>query len=296
MTNIAYCLLLCVIYPLAWLPKRVLFLFADISYFLLYYLIKYRKSVIFINLSRSFPEKSYAEIKTLTKRFYRYFADLFFENIYMLGTSKKKMLKTVSFSNAELLENYGKEGKSVVMLTGHYNNWEYIGLLTHFFNFKIAYKEQKGPFNRLMKRMRTRFSDSCIIPTQQIMRYMLTHRDEQRLYLFIADQSPTDKSKSWTTFLHQDTNFFEGAEKMATHLDLPVVYLELSRKGRASYHFSFTSICEQSKELPEHEITLNFVRLLEEAINRQPQYWLWSHKRWKHRRIINNAQLIINNI
>ena len=285
MTKISYWLLMSIIYPLAWLPKKVLFLFADISYFMLYYLIKYRKSVIFINLSRSFPEKSYAEIKILAKRFYRYFADLFFENIYMLGTSKKRMLKTVSFDNIELIEKYCKEGKSVVMLTGHYSNWEYIALLTHFFNFKIAYKEQIGPFDRLMRRMRTRFNESCIIPTQQIMRYMLTHRDEQRLYLFIADQSPSGLSKCWTTFLHQGTNFFEGAEKTAMHLGLPVVYLELSRKGRATYRFSFTSICENPKELPEHEITLRFVRLLEEAINRQPQYWLWSHKRWKHRMV-----------
>ncbi|MCL2097515.1 MAG: lysophospholipid acyltransferase family protein [Bacteroidales bacterium] len=289
MKNIAYWLLLSIIYPLAWLPKRVLFLFADISYFLIYYLLKYRKSVVFTNLSRSFPEKSYAEIKQLVKRYYRYFADLFFENIYMLGTSTKKTLKTVSFSNVELLEKYAKEGKSVIILTGHYCNWEYIALITKFFNFKIAYKEQKGAFDRLMKRLRTRFSGSeIIIPMQHLMRYILTHKEEQHVYGFIADQSPSDKAKCWTTFLHQDTNFFGGAETMATRLNLPVVYLELTRKKRASYHFSFTSICEHPKELPEHEITLRFVRLLEDAIKRQPQYWLWSHKRWKHRKTMIN--------
>jgi len=290
MKNISYWLLLSIIYPFAWLPKRVLFLFADSFYFIVYSLIKYRKSVVYTNISRSFPEKSYAEIKKLVKQYYRYFADLFFENIYMLGTSTKKMLKTVSFSNVELLEKYCKEGKNVVMLTGHYSNWEYIVLLTNLFNFKITYKEQKGAFDRLMKRLRNRFNKKRdhLIPMQQIMRYMLTHQEEQRIYLFIADQSPTDKAKSWTTFLHQDTSFFGGAEKMARTLNLPVVYLELSRKGRAAYHFSFTSICEQPKELPEYEITLRFAQLLEEAIQRQPQYWLWSHKRWKHRRTIKN--------
>ncbi|MDR0295975.1 MAG: lysophospholipid acyltransferase family protein [Prevotellaceae bacterium] len=289
LANIRYWLLLCIIYPLAWLPKRILFLYADIFYFIIRYLIRYRKSVIYINLSRSFPEKSYAEIKLLAKQFYRYFADLFFENIYMLGTSKKRMMKTVSFNNVELLENYCKEGKSVVILTGHYGNWEYMALIAGLFNFMFAYKEQKGAFDSLMKRLRTRFSNSgIIIPMQHLMRYMLTHREEQRVYVFIADQSPTDKSKCWTSFLRQDTNFFSGAEKMATHLDLPVVYVELLRKKRAAYHFNFTSICEQPKELPDHEITLRFAKLLEEAIKRQPQYWLWSHKRWKHRRTMNN--------
>jgi KDO2-lipid IV(A) lauroyltransferase len=244
--------------------------------------------VVYTNLSRSFPEKSYAEIKQLTKRYYRYFADLFFENIYMLGTSKKRLLKTVSFDNVELLENYCKEGKSVILLTGHYCNWEYIALITGMFNFRIAYKEQSGAVDRLMKRLRSRFSTGFLIPTQQFMRYILTHKEKQYIYLFIADQSPTDKSKCWTTFLHQDTNFFGGAEKMAVALNLPVVYIELSRKKRAAYHFSFTSICEQPKELPEHEVTLKFAALLEKAIQRQPQYWLWSHKRWKHKRTMNN--------
>jgi KDO2-lipid IV(A) lauroyltransferase len=136
-----------------------------------------------------------------------------------------------------------------------------------------------------MKRLRSRFSDGHLIPMQHLVHYALSHKEEQRIYLFIADQSPSGKSKCWTTFLHQDTNFFTGAEKTATHLNLPVIYLELSRKGRAAYHFSFTSICERPKELPEHEITLRFAALLEDAIKRQPQYWLWSHKRWKHRRV-----------
>lgn len=293
MENIRYWLLLCIIYPLAWLPKRVLFLFADIFYFIVYYLIPYRKSVVCTNLSRSFPEKSYGEIKQLAKQYYRYFADLFFENIYLLGASPEKLLGSTSFENMELLKNYYEEKKSVVVITGHYGNWEYMSLLFFFFKFKIAYKEQKGAVDRLMKHIRSRFRDDQLIPMQQILRYMLTHKEEQRIYVFIADQSPTDKSKCWTTFLHQDTNFFGGAEKMAAHLDLPVVYMEILRKGRASYHFSFSSICETPKELPEHEVTIRFAALLEDAIKRNPQYWLWSHKRWKHKRKINNE---INNI
>jgi len=290
MANIRYWLLLCIIYPLAWLPKRVLFLLADMLYFIVYYLLPYRKSVVYTNLSRSFPEKSYAEIKQLAKQFYHYFADLFFENIYMLGTSAKKLLKNTSFDNRELLENYCKEEKSVVAVTGHYGNWEYLGLLSFFFNFKVAYKEQKGAVDRFLKHLRRRFRDDQIIPMQQILRYMLTHKEEHRIYVFIADQSPTEQSKCWTTFLHQDTNFFGGAEKMATHLDLPVVYIEILRKGRAAYHFSFSSICESPKNAPEHEITRRFASLLEDTIQRHPQYWLWSHKRWKHKRKINNEQ------
>ncbi len=283
-TAIGYWLLLCIIYPLAWLPKRILFVLADCFYFFIYYLLPYRKSIVYTNLARSFPEKNYREIKRIARQYYRYFADMFFENLYMLGTPAKKVKRLVSFENIELPERYLKEGKSLVLIAAHYGNWEYIGTLGLFLHPMIAYKEQLGVSDLLMKKIRRHFNNDQIIPMQHLLKFMLTHRKEQRTYIFIADQAPSLSATGWTTFLNQETVFYNGAEKAAAHLDLPVIYLEILRKGRGQYHLTFSSICERAGELPEHAITHTFAGLLEESIQRHPQYWLWSHKRWKRRR------------
>jgi KDO2-lipid IV(A) lauroyltransferase len=265
---------------------RVLFFYSDIVFFFFYYIIGYRKAVIYTNLARSFPTKSYEEIKHIAKQYYRYMTDLFFENINSLGSTKKRAKRLIYLENLELVEGVMKDGKSAILVTGHYGNWEYLSIFTMYINLKVAYKEQKGPVNLLMRNLRLHYRKDQIIPMQHLSRYMLTHKDEQRLYVLIADQSPAPTSKAWVNFLHQDTLFFEGAEKMATKLDLPVVYVELLRIKRGHYKFTFTNISNDPKQTEEFEITRTFARLLEESINRHPQYWLWSHKRWKHRRTV----------
>jgi KDO2-lipid IV(A) lauroyltransferase len=283
LTNLLYGLLLCFLYPLAWLPRRVLFVLSDVVYFFLRYILNYRKAVIYTNLARSFPEKSYSEIKSIAKQFYRFFADLFFENIKTLGVSAKRAKECITFENAEIITDYTEQGRSTVWVLGHFGNWEYLNFAGLYFNPKIAYKPQHGVVDKLMKRIRTHYLKSIIIPMQQISRYMLTHQDEQLSYVFIADQSPAPSSKAWTTFLHQDSLFFEGAEKLATRLNLPVFYVEVLRIARGKYKVAFTKVCDDPKSLPEFEITRRFAALLEQSINRNPQYWLWSHKRWKHK-------------
>jgi KDO2-lipid IV(A) lauroyltransferase len=283
LTNLFYGLLLCFLYPLAWLPGRVLFILSDVVYFFFRYILGYRKSVIYTNLARSFPEKSYSEIKSIAKQYYRYFTDLFFENIKTLGVPAKKAKQIITFENAEIISEYVQRGQSAVWVLGHFGNWEYLNFAGLYFNLKIAYKPQRGAVDKLMKRIRTHYLKSIIIPMQQISRYMLTHRDEHLSYVFIADQSPSPSSKAWTTFLHQDSLFFEGAEKLATRLNLPVFYVEILRTVRGKYKVIFTKICEEPNSLPEFEITRRFAALLEQSITRNPQYWLWSHKRWKHK-------------
>ncbi len=286
LNKLYYRLLLCFIYPLAWLPKQVLFGLAWVFYVFVYYLFPYRKSVVYTNLARSFPEKNYREIKKLTRQYYRFFADIFFENLYLLGSPVKKMKKNITFENSDLLQRYVDEGKSVVLMAGHYGNWEYLATLFIFFHtdFKIAYKEQHGVSDLLMKRIRQHLRAGQIIPMQHLLKYMLTHKHDPHFYVFIADQAPMHSPAGWTTFLNQETLFFNGAEKAAAHLDLPVVYVELMRKGRCRYHYTFTTVCERAKDLPEHDVTHRFAALLEESIRKHPPYWLWSHKRWKRRK------------
>ncbi|MDR2450106.1 MAG: lysophospholipid acyltransferase family protein [Prevotellaceae bacterium] len=283
LTNLLYGLLLCLLYPLAWLPRRVLFILSDVMYFFFYHILNYRKSVVYTNLARSFPEKSYSEVKSIAKQYYHFFADLFFENIKTLGVPAKKASAYIMFENAGLITGYTQRGQSTVWVLGHFGNWEYLNFAGLLFNLKIAYKPQHGAVDKLMKRIRTHYLKHIIIPTQHISRYMLTHQDEHASYVFIADQSPSSSSKAWTTFLHQDSLFFEGAEKLATRLNLPVFYVEMLRVARGKYKVVFTEICDDPKSLPEFEITRRFAALLEQSINRNPPYWLWSHKRWKHK-------------
>jgi KDO2-lipid IV(A) lauroyltransferase len=283
LTNLLYGLLLCFLYPLAWLPGSVLFVLSDVFYFFFCHLLGYRKSVIYTNLARSFPEKSYSEIKSLAKQYYHYFTDLFFENIRTLGISAGKAKRFIAFENAEMVADYIQRGQSMVWVLGHFGNWEYLNMAGLYFNLKIAYKPQSGAVDKLMQRIRTHYLKSIIIPMQHISRYMLTHQDELVSYVFIADQSPSSTSKARTTFLHQDSLFIEGAEKLAIRCNLPVFYVEVLRTARGKYKIIFTKICDDPKRLPEFEITRRFAALLEESINRNPQYWLWSHKRWKHK-------------
>ncbi|MDR0738225.1 MAG: lysophospholipid acyltransferase family protein [Prevotellaceae bacterium] len=285
LTNLLYGLLLCFLYPLARLPRCVLFVLSDVVYFFFYHVLSYRKSVVYTNLARSFPEKSYSEIKNMAGQYYHYFADLFFENIKTLGVSAKKASSFITFENAGPVIDYDRQGQNTVWVLGHFGNWEYLNFAGLYFNLKIAYKPQHGVVDKLMKRIRTHYLKSIIIPMQQISRYMLTHQDEHVSYVFIADQSPSSSSKAWTTFLHQDSLFFEGAEKLATRCNLPVFYVEMLRVARGKYKVIFTKICDDPKSLPEFEITRRFAALLEQSINRNPQYWLWSHKRWKHKQL-----------
>ena len=265
------------------MPRRVLFVFSDVAYFFFCYVLSYRKSVVYTNLARSFPEKSYGEIRNIATQYYRFFTDLFFENIKTLGVSAKRASAYITFENAGLVTAHTQRGQSTVWVLGHLGNWEYLSFAGLHFNLKIAYKPQHGAVDKLMKRIRRHYLRSIIIPMQQISRYMMTHRDECLSYVFIADQSPAASSKARTTFLHQDSLFFEGAEKLATRLNLPVFYVDMQRTARGRYRATFIKICDDPAGLPEFEVTRRFAALLEQSINRQPAHWLWSHKRWKHK-------------
>ncbi|MDR1405603.1 MAG: lysophospholipid acyltransferase family protein [Prevotellaceae bacterium] len=285
MSTLCYWLLLAVVYPLACLPGRVLFAFSDVLYFMIYHVFGYRKSVVYTNLARSFPEKNYGEIKDIAKRFYRYFTDLYIETLRTLCFSRAKMDRMVHVANLERLEHYMRQHRSVVMVTAHYGNWEYFLKISLHFPLKVAYKPQSvRAIDRLMTRLRLHYNKSAIIPMQNMARYMLQHKKETYNYLFIADQSPSPQSKCWMRFLNQDTLFFGGAGKLAQALDLPVLYAEMQRTTRGHYRLTFTTVCEHAAQLPEQEITRRCAELMEQSIVREPAFWLWTHKRWKRKR------------
>ncbi len=274
---------------IAWLPLRVQFIFADALYFLVYYIIGYRKKVVRNNLKMSFPEKSISERRTIERQFYRHLCDSFVEWMYPLHRSAKQMEKHYKVVNPEVLNDLYKKGKSVAGILGHYGNWEYLSLLPVYINHKVwaIHKPLKNKFfNKLINDLRSKYGVH-MMDTKESFRILLSEaqKGEKTLTYFLSDQSPQrSKIKYWTTFLNQDTPIFLGAEQIATKLDMAVVFFEVRKVKRGKYELHFKLLAENPKECGHNEITELHVRALENAIRRDPALWLWSHRRWKHKK------------
>lgn len=257
-------------------------------YFILYYLLKYRKKIIIQNLKNSFPEKTDTEIKTLRKKYIQIMADLIVESIKSAHLTEKAILKRFKFKNLELLKQLYNDNKSVFLVCGHTGSWEMGGmilpLITDFKVFGI-YQPQTNPFfDNYMKKVRGSFG-VIPVPSQQAYRNFIQNRDEKILSFIVSDQAPSKNGDHhWTTFLNQETAFFTGLEKMSKSLDFAVVFLRIIRVGRGKYTLEFELITDKPKQTEVGEISELYVNALERLIHQYPENWLWSHRRWKHKR------------
>ncbi|HVI46768.1 MAG TPA: lysophospholipid acyltransferase family protein [Chitinophaga sp.] len=289
MSFVAYSLLLPVIYGISVLPFRLLYLLSDGIYLILYYVLGYRKKVVLQNLRNSFPDKSEKEINRICKDFYHYLCDLFLETFKTLTISKDAMLQHCSFTDdtLALFRQLAEEKQSAVLVMGHKGNWEWAGntfsILCPQQLYVIYHPLANKHFNGLMYRMRTRFGTK-LIAMQDTFRDMVQHRNEVNATAFIADQAPHPKTAQWLTFLHQDTPVFKGTEKIAQKMNYPVVYVTVQRVKRGYYTVEAQMLTASPATEKEGNITASHTRKLEEDIIAQPATWLWSHKRWKHRR------------
>ncbi|KLT66811.1 lysophospholipid acyltransferase family protein [Pedobacter sp. BMA] len=273
------------LFTLSLLPLPMLFFFARLLYYLLYYIIGYRKKVVRENLTNSFPEKSSNEIIVIEKEFFRFLADLIFEIIKMSTISEKETLKRVKFTGLELLEAHFKAGKSVLACTGHYGNWE-LGTLALGLNISaktlVIYKPLSNEiFGLWFDKMRTRYGN-IFIAMRQTLRGMATYKNEPTLLCFASDQAPVKhETKYFVDFLHQPTAALLGVEKIAKSTGRPIYYFKVTVVKRGYYHVEVLPMCLNPMEMDEYEITHLHFKFLENIINEHPQYWLWSHKRWK---------------
>ncbi len=289
MSAVAYYIALPFIYLLSLLPFRLLYLFSDLVYFLLYCIAGYRKKVVQTNLRNAFPEKSDAEINQISRKYYRYLCDLFLETFKTLTISPSAMLKHCKF-NAEaaaIFAQLEKENKSAILVMGHLGNWEWAGN-----TFSLVCKQQlyviyhpltNKQFDGLMYRMRSRFGTK-LIAMKETFKEMARHRKEVNVTAFIADQTPQPHHAYWTRFLNQDTPVFWGTEKIAQKLDYPIVYAQVKRLKRGYYEIFAEQLTLSSAGTAEGEISELHTRRLEQDIIDQPETWLWSHRRWKHKR------------
>lgn len=290
MNAIVYYISLPFIYLISLLPFPLLYFISDGFYLLIYYVIGYRKEVVFTNLRNSFPEKTKAEIIDIQKKFYRYFCDLILETFKTLTISENKMLEHCSLhpDGKRLFDQLAEENKSVIVVMGHQGNWEWAGN-----TFSISCKHQlyviyhplaNKYFNGLICRMRQRFGGK-LIPMNQTFRDIVKNRHDLTATAFIADQSPNPASAHWMNFLHQDTPVFMGTEKIAMKVKYPIVYVSLKRLTRG-YYLGNAELLQSPPYLGnEGDITEIHTRKLESDIIAQPETWLWVHKRWKHKRV-----------
>lgn len=274
--------------PISYLPFSILYRLSDFFYVLIYYVVKYRKKVVFANLRNSFPNKTEQEITMIAKGFYSHFCDLIIEAIKMFSISQKELKRHCKILNPELMEQYAKQGKSLIIPAGHYNNWEMAATAS---NQQIPhqsigiYAPLKNKFiNEQIRKSRARFGLE-LLPKKEVKAGFEKDKDRLTAVLFGADQSPTSvRSAYWTTFLNQETGVMIGSEKYAKQYDYPVVFGKVTKIKRGYYEFKFIPLADHPRTTSFGEITEKHTRLLEEIIIENPQYWLWSHKRWKRKK------------
>ncbi len=284
---LAYYGLLPFIYLVALFPFWWLYRLSDILYFLLFRIIGYRKKVVLNNLKNAFPEKSQQERMQICKAFYAYLCDLFLESIKLLTISETQLRERVLFEDKIAFEKYKKKGQSVIVVMGHWGNWEWGGARFALEDlhqlYAIYHPLSNSYFDKLVKGMRTRFGLK-LYTMRNVRRGMEKHKDTLTATAFIADQTPSPRKAYWTTYLNQETPVFTGAERCAKSLDFPIVFVGVRRLKRGYYKIEPEDLVDHPREAKEYEISELFTRRLEKSILEQPESWLWSHRRWKHKR------------
>ncbi|MEN7549114.1 lysophospholipid acyltransferase family protein [Rapidithrix thailandica] len=272
------------------LPLPILYIIGDFLFFIAYYVLKYRRDVVAKNLKDSFPEKSPKELAQIEKEYYRYLSDFLIEMIKEITFSKKELQKRFVWKPCDDLKRVMDAGDSVILLAAHYINWEW-GLLSLSVNLPfpltvIYQKLSNKTFDKLVLDMRTRFGGEAVEKDTSMMS-MLRSARKQRAIVINADQLPQRSAKSeryWKDFLHRETAFFTGADRMAKILKTPVFFLNIKRTQRGYYEMRSELLAEPPYTKTTTVIMDKYVEATERQILRDPSPWLWSHKRWKYTR------------
>lgn len=288
MKHIAYYLVLALTWLFSILPFRILYIISDLLYVIIYYIVGYRKSTVYSNLKLVFPDMTEPEITATAKGFYRHFADFLVEYTKAISMPLAVHLKRFRFINLEVFSRYAEQGKSIALVSAHYNNWEWSGLLSQIMSHEvmIIYRPLKNKaIDRLTKYIRSRHNVK-MVPMENVYRQAVNNRKEGKLFMvyFLADQRPPRNNAFWTTFLNQEASFYQGAEKMARKLNMAVVFYDIAKRKRGFYEITFKELFDSGSNTKENEITLACIEEMEKEIRTRPEFWLWSHKRFKHKR------------
>jgi KDO2-lipid IV(A) lauroyltransferase len=276
-------------WTLALFPLRLLYAFSRLLYYLVYYVIGYRKKVVFMNLQNSFPGKTDKEINHIAKKFYKHFADVVIEVVKMIHFNKRQLNKHIRFKNMEVFDQAFNNNKHVIAVIGHYGNWEWTSAIANHMKHRslTVYKPLHNKyFNSFMIGLREKFGME-LLPFNQTFRKLIGYYNEGELTAtgFIADQSPVwEDIQYWTDFLNQDTPVYLSVEKIARKMNATVVFFKQKKIKRGCYELEVIKIVDHAKETPAYDITEKHTRILEQSIKDYPELWLWTHRRWKRKR------------
>lgn len=278
------------IYPIVWiisrLPFPVAYVLSDLVYYVLYYIVGYRKEVILKNLQIAFPDASKERLVQLSKESTRHFCDTFIEVVKSMGMTKEEMRKRFICENVELVNDYADSNRPVICLFGHQASYEWTMVLVDQMTYPIiaVYKPPKNKkFDALIKRIRMKFGASIIAmkKASEVMRSTM-NSNENAIFALVADQSPrAGTSQNFTKFFNHPTAVFKGGELYGKEYNALVVFMEVTKVKRGHYSSRYILIAEEGAKTKDWEITDRFFELLEDQIKRQPEYYMWSHKRWK---------------
>jgi len=281
------------VYPLIWLFSRMpfwlLYRLSDLLYIIMYKLAGYRKGVVRENLALVFADKSPEERLKIEKKFYRHFSDLFVEMIKAFKMPLKQMQKHFVFKNVELLNELSAKGKDIVVVGGHYANWEWVfslAALTRAFPIATYLKINNKYFEKLMLTSRQRFGGK-LIETKHLRNSLRSFKENNELFILglLSDQSPQKhRARYWRSFLGvEKVPVHTGHEEIAKQYDTGFVFMYIRKIKRGYYEVEFELITETPNEYPDYRLTDIYLEKLEKQIRRQPEYYLWTHRRFKHR-------------
>ena len=281
-----------IVYPFLWLisllPFRILYAISDFAFVFVYHIFGYRRKVVTSNMKLCFPEKTDQEIASIRKKFYHHFCDMLLESIKSITVSEKEIIKRYVFTNVDDIHQLEKENKSIVLMMGHYGSWEWIFILQKHVNYigYAVYKQLSNKyFDKLAKRIRARYN-SYLITTKETFPTLLRAKRNNELTFngFVFDQSPKlDKAMYWQDFMGVKVPVHIGAEILAKRLDMATLFLKVKKVKRGHYEATFIDIIRNPKDYDNYDITDMSLKRVEEQIHEAPEFYLWTHKRWKHK-------------
>lgn len=281
------------LYPFLWLisilPFRLLYIVADGVYVLVYYVVRYRKKIVQQNIALALPHLSQKEQLRVEKESYRHMCDMFLEMIKTMTISEKEMDKRFTFTNLELYQELEKKQKSIALMCAHYASYEWVVSMNKHISFEgyaIYKKIANKHFDKLVRDIRSKFKATLISTGQTIPTIEKNYKTNHLgIYGFASDQSPQlSKTHHWGTFMGIETPVHTGAEMLAKRFDMNVIFLRTKKLKRGYYQATFELMFDNPKEVPNYEISDEFLRRVEKQIYEAPEYYLWTHKRWKHKK------------
>ncbi len=273
------------------LPLKILYLFSDFMFLVIYHLVGYRRKVVLENLQNSFPDKSKEEIKSIEKKFYINFCDYLAETFKSFTISSTELRVRVQHLNQDIFQEAKQENKNVILLAGHIFNWEWFNALATVIpqdhSFPVYRKVQSSFWEQKIKELRNRFGNHALEAKEVVRHIFRNPNDGNSVYMFVADQTPHFSEVTFgLNFLNQKTPAFVGYDKLSTRMDLAFVFCEMKKVKRGYYQINYYRIYPDGEKFVENEVVKKFHHLLENTINKRPDNYLWSHRRWKYQNAI----------